>query len=155
MKYLYILQCQNFFKVGISKDLKNRIDVISNASPFEVKLIYSIEFTNDDDHKTAEKIAHQRLKDLGLHQRLEWFHGDVNTIIEICKDAEKVAKHKDRLRRNLLQNKALHALKLFRLDVVKDLTGIGNERITELLNGSEFSALELLKINTLWESING
>lgn len=40
---LYVLQCQDFFKVGISKFFDHRLSTISNATPFDVDVVHVIE----------------------------------------------------------------------------------------------------------------
>jgi hypothetical protein len=153
--HLYVFQCQQFFKVGFSSHLQDRLNIISNATPFDVKIVHSISFEGYGDHKTAEKIAHQHLIDLGLHERLEWFHGEKDVIISICESAAEIAKHEGRLRSSRAKERAMHALKICRIDAICDLAKIQEPRIIELLNGAHMQKHEVLKINTMWELIYG
>ena len=49
----------------------------------------------------------------------------------------------------------MHALRYASLMLLENLTGISQERIIEVSGGSKLQEHELLKINTLWEPING
>jgi hypothetical protein len=152
---LYVLQCEEFFKVGISKTLASRFSTISNATPFSVDVVHVIDFELHEDTKTAEKIAHQQLLDSGQHVKLEWFKGPKLTVIQVCEQAAEIAKHKGRLRKSTIEAKAMHILAICKSDVVEKLTGIPHDRIIDVLGGSQMQEHELLKINTLWDQING
>ena len=152
---LYVLKCEDFFKVGISKVFDHRFNTISNATPFAVDVVHVIEFESHTDTKTAERIAHQQLFDMGQHVRLEWFKGPKSTVIQVCEDAAGISKHKGRLRKSTIEAKAMNMLAICKPDVVEKLTGVSQDRIIEVLSGSKMQEHELLKINTLWEPING
>lgn len=152
---LYVLQCEDFFKVGISKVFDYRFNTISNATPFSVDVVHVIDFEIHADTKMAERIAHQQLSDMGHHAKLEWFKGPKSTVIQICEQAAEIAKHKGRLRELTIEAKAMHMLAICKPDVVENLTGISQERIIEVSGGSKLQEHELLKINALWEPING
>lgn len=92
---------------------------------------------------------------MGHHAKLEWFKGPKSTVIQICEQAAEIAKHKGRLRKLTIEAKAMHMLAICKPDVVENLTGISQERIIEVSGGSKLQEHELLKINTLWEPING
>ena len=153
--HLYVFQCQQFFKVGISAHLDNRLNMISNATPFDVKVVHSISFDGYGDHRTAEKLAHQHLIDMGLHERLEWFNGEKDVIVRICDSAAEIAKHEGRLRSTRAKERAMHALRICRTDAIVDLSKIQEPRIIEILNGSHMHKHEMLRINTMWELIHG
>lgn len=152
---LYVLQCEDFFKVGISKVFDYRFNTISNATPFSVDVVHVIDFELHADTKIAERIAHQQLFDMGQHIRLEWFKGPKSTVIQVCEQAAKIAKHEGRLRKLTIEAKAMHMLAICKPNVIENLTGILQERIIEVSGGSKLQEHELLKINTLWEPING
>lgn len=152
---LYVLQCEDFFKVGISKVFDYRFNTISNATPFSVDVVHVIDFEIHADTKMAERIAHQQLFDMGQHVRLEWFKGPKSILIQVCEQAAEIAKHKGRLRKSTIEAKAMHMLAICKPDVVENLTGVSQDRIIEILNGSKMQEHELLKINTLWEPSNG
>ena len=152
---LYVLQCEDFFKVGISKALDSRLNTISNATPFDVDIVHVIEFDDHADTKTAERIAHQQLLDMGHHAKLEWFRGPKGTVLQVCEQAAEIAKHQGRLRRSTIEAKAMHMLAICKPDVVENLTGVSQDRIIEIFGGSKMQKHELLKINTLWEPFNG
>lgn len=66
-----------------------------------------------------------------------------------------IAKNKGRLRKTTIESKAMHMLAICKPDVVEKLTGVSQDRIIEVLGGSKLQEHELLRINTLWEPING
>lgn len=152
---LYILQCQEFYKVGVSKDFETRIKSISTSNPFEITIVHTIDFDLSQDAKIAEKIAHQQLFDMGLHVKLEWFKGEKDVIIEVCESSARVAKNKERLRSNRMQEKHRHLLKMLRSDIVVDLTQISEKRLAEILDGSNMKSHEIVRMNTLLEKIHG
>ena len=152
---LYVLQCEDFYKVGISKFFDQRFNTISNATPFDVDVVRVIEFESHTDTKMAERIAHQQLFDMGQHVRLEWFKGPKSTVLQVCEQAAEIAKNKGRLRKTTIESKAMHMLAICKPDVVENLTAVSQDRIIEILGGSKMQEHELLKINTLWEPFNG
>jgi len=152
---LYVLQCEDFFKVGISLVFDYRFNTISNATPFPIDVVHVIDFEIHADTKMAEKIAHQQLFDMGHHVKLEWFKGPKSIVIQVCEQAAEIAKHKGRLRKSTIEAKAMHMLAICKPDVVEKLTGVSQDRIIEILGGSKMQEHELLKINTLWEPFNG
>lgn len=152
---LYVLQCEDFFKVGISMVFDYRFNTISNATPFPIDVVHVIDFEIHADTKMAEKISHQQLFDMGHHVKLEWFKGPKSIVIQVCEQAAEIAKHKGRLRKSTIEAKAMHMLAICKPDVVENLTGVSQDRIIEILGGSKMQEHELLKINTLWEPFNG
>ena len=150
---LYVIQCQKFYKVGITKTLEKRVKEISSGTPFDYVLVDAIPFDSLSDAKTAEKIAHEHLTELGWHYRYEWFTGDADVIQEICRIAQDVATDRNRLRSDRLKQKAQHFLKIVKPEVVHEMTKIPKSRIQELLHGSKMLNSEAKKIQTLWENL--
>ena len=83
-EYLYLLECEQYYKIGISNNPKNRFTAIRTANPFEVKPVMCI-FTYDRKKtKQLEKMLHSRFKI--IQHRNEWFYKS-DEIIELinCK----------------------------------------------------------------------
>lgn len=153
--FLYILRCEDAFKVGISIDPNIRIKSIATSTPFEVHVIHTIEIDGRDDARIAEKIAHQQMTDLGMHIKLEWFRGEQSEIVQICESAAHVARHEGRIYRKSAEKKARHIAKIVRHEVVSEMIGISEERLSEISGGSKLIPHETMRLNTLWGEING
>jgi len=80
--YLYLIKCQQFYKIGIANDVESRLAQLSTGNPFplEVEIIY--EFENAE---VVERAIHQRYKNVRQHG--EWFSLDYDAkqnIHSIC-----------------------------------------------------------------------
>jgi hypothetical protein len=70
-EYLYLLECEQYYKIGISNNPKIRFTSIRTANPFEVKPVMCI-FTYDRKKtKQLESMLHSRFK--RMQHRNEWF----------------------------------------------------------------------------------
>ena len=70
-EYLYLLECEQYYKIGISNNPKMRFTAIRTANPYEVKPIMCI-FTYDRKKtKQLESMLHSRFKK--IQHRNEWF----------------------------------------------------------------------------------
>lgn len=81
-QYLYIIKCQEYFKIGVANDVESRLAQLSTGNPFplEVQVIY--EFENAE---SIEKALHQRYKENRV--RGEWFrlgYEDLKNIHSVC-----------------------------------------------------------------------
>lgn len=68
MQYLYLIKCQQFYKIGIANDVQNRLAQLSTGNPFdlEVLAVYGFESAN-----AVEAAIHQRYS--AVRKRGEWF----------------------------------------------------------------------------------
>lgn len=66
--YIYLIQCGDYHKVGITERLGSRIVNYRVSNPYDVNLIL---FVDREDYKEVEKQIHKRFKDF-IH-RGEWF----------------------------------------------------------------------------------
>ena len=147
--YLYILQCESFYKVGISYGTDVRIETMSTGNPFEIKLLHSICFEHRADCKTAEKLAHTELIERGLHHKLEWFKGTIDEILEVCSEASRIASHVNRIRNDQKRLIALHLIDIAKQGLVSSVAGISEQRIADIVKNKRMTNLELAKINSL------
>jgi len=80
--YIYIVSCNfetlrvkrlkhEFFKIGITKNVKKRVMGIQNGCPILVKLVLSIELKNEKEAREIEAVLHKKFQ----KQRMmgEWF----------------------------------------------------------------------------------
>lgn len=70
---LYLFRCENFMKVGVSDNPEFRLAQINSASPLDTYIEKSIKMPNRSLAFDFEKMLHERLKQLGLHIKNEWF----------------------------------------------------------------------------------
>ncbi len=78
---LYLVKCEQYYKIGVAANLNNCLNTMRNANPFEIKLVDSV-FTQD--FKEIELKLHNRFA-AQLH-RNEWFllnEDDIEGIIEL------------------------------------------------------------------------
>lgn len=69
--YLLRIQGTDYFKVGISADVEQRLAGFRTGMPFDIDLIHS--YTQSDALETEQSI-HRMLS--GMHVRREWFQGE-------------------------------------------------------------------------------
>ena len=67
-KFVYIIKCGQFFKVGITSNIRKRVSSIKSANPFPIVLIGSRYSVNA---KSLEKELHKELKQHLVHG--EWY----------------------------------------------------------------------------------
>ena len=69
--YLYLLECEKYYKIGISNNPKQRFTAIRTANPFEVKPVLCIYTYDSNKTRKLEKFFHSRF--IILQHRNEWF----------------------------------------------------------------------------------
>lgn len=77
-RYIYLIKCLEYTKIGITNNIKNRFESISTSTPFETEILFAIGVQNSEYH---EKYLHQYFQD--KHQKGEWFklnQDDINWI---------------------------------------------------------------------------
>lgn len=67
-QYLYLIQCQQFYKIGIANDVESRLAQLSTGNPFELKVLAVYGFANAE---IVERAIHQRFAN--SRARGEWF----------------------------------------------------------------------------------
>ena len=78
MQYLYLIKCQQFYKIGIANNVETRLAQLSTGNPYplEVEIIYAFE-----NAEVVERAIHQRYKE--TRQRGEWFSLDYDALKNI------------------------------------------------------------------------
>jgi hypothetical protein len=66
--YVYLLECQGFYKIGITRNVVERLKACQTGNPFEIKLVY---YDFCSRARTVEGILHALFKDKNV--RGEWF----------------------------------------------------------------------------------
>jgi hypothetical protein len=83
-EYLYLLECEGFYKIGISNNPKLRFCAIRTANPFEVKPVLCIWSYDRSIIALKEKYLHNKF--IKLNHRNEWFKksNDIKLAILSC-----------------------------------------------------------------------
>lgn len=68
VNYLYLLKCNEYYKIGVSDNIQCRIDALQTGNPYKISLKYK--WLPKDAYR-AEKIIHEVLKH--KNHRSEWF----------------------------------------------------------------------------------
>ena len=94
-KILYIVQCGEFFKIGItSRTVEKRIAHMKTGNPFPIDIVW--ESQRNELVSVLEREYHQILKDRGKHHEGEWFNLSINDIENIQRwVAEDIALHSE------------------------------------------------------------
>lgn len=82
MQYLYLIKCQQYFKIGVANDVESRLAQLSTGNPFllEVEIVYEF-----DNAEIVERVIHQKLKNKRV--RGEWFelsYDDTTELHKLC-----------------------------------------------------------------------
>lgn len=83
MQYIYLIECQGYYKIGVATDVGNRVSQMATGNPFEMSVVSVYEFGNAD---VVEKSIHQRFSEKRL--RGEWFLLSAEEVVEfthICR----------------------------------------------------------------------
>jgi hypothetical protein len=68
MQHLYLIKCQQFYKIGIANDVESRLAQLSTGNPFELEVLAVYGFANAEP---VERAIHQRFSN--NRKRGEWF----------------------------------------------------------------------------------
>lgn len=85
-KYIYVLECMGFYKIGYAYDVKSRINSMQAGSPFILNHIFSEKVWNPRD---AESRLHKILSDYKV--RGEWFKLPKELVDSIVLDLKNYA----------------------------------------------------------------
>lgn len=82
MQKLYLIECQEFFKIGIANDVLRRLESLATGNPFELRLVAIYGYENA---QIVEAALHQRFS--AQRVRGEWFKlndDDLNNFHMLC-----------------------------------------------------------------------
>jgi hypothetical protein len=176
---LYLFKMQGFVKVGVSDNPEARAKQIENSSPFSVSIEKVVLLPKKSIAFELESKVHRKLKELGMHIKLEWFCCDIATaekvIIDSLKEINKEKKTRKKSKLMMAEEK-INAKKA-KLDKLKNLSSklqallvleqtnqqaLSNKRTNEMLkqamlSGGSNSLIKLLetRIETMKGKLNG
>lgn len=78
MPYVYLLKCNEFYKIGIATDVQTRLASLQTGNPFRIDVVVSYEFPTAN---AVEAALHQKFK--AKQKNLEWFGLTENDIAEL------------------------------------------------------------------------
>lgn len=82
MQYLYLIKCQQFYKIGIANDVQSRLAQLSTGNPFDLEVLAVYGFENAEP---VERAIHQKFAN--SRRRGEWFELDNSQVYifgQIC-----------------------------------------------------------------------
>lgn len=82
MSYLYVIQCNEFYKVGIASDVAARVASLQTGNPYPLQVVAYYEF---DNATPVEQSLHQCFAE--QWQSGEWYklgNGDLDKINSVC-----------------------------------------------------------------------
>jgi hypothetical protein len=80
--FIYMVEVNNFYKIGVTQDIRSRLGALQNASPIDVQFLYLFKF---DYAYKIERILHNHFK--RQRRRGEWFEftpTDICDFMNIC-----------------------------------------------------------------------
>jgi len=83
MQYLYLIKCQQFYKIGVANDVKSRLAQLATGNPFDMQTIAIYAF---DNASVVEASLHQAFA--GLRKKGEWFQlleGEIDDFNLACR----------------------------------------------------------------------
>ena len=97
-KWIYVLQCGVYNKIGISNDPLRRIPELEKKTGLEIKLLYLAK-ANHGRTIDTETIIHHDLKHINIpipyktkQVSREWFYGDLSEMLEVISKYAEVKK---------------------------------------------------------------
>ena len=87
MQSLYVVQCGDFFKIGVSSDIKRRLIDLQLANPITLRIVY--ETPKLKDAKRIERYWHEQLDRKSISG--EWFALDSLELQRIVSETPKMA----------------------------------------------------------------
>jgi hypothetical protein len=81
-QFLYLVKCQQYHKIGIANDMRNRLAQLSTGNPFDLEVMALYGF---DNAAPVEAAIHQRFSK--IRRRGEWFEmgeKDISDFHNIC-----------------------------------------------------------------------
>lgn len=83
MENLYLIKCNQFYKIGIANDIESRLASLQTGNPYMLGIEACFQFTNA---ASVEKALHQRFS--GVRTLGEWFElgeNDLDDFLTLCR----------------------------------------------------------------------
>lgn len=77
--YVYVFKCNEYYKIGVSKNVEKRLQQLNTQRPYEVCLIYKSSLI-EDPYKVKKQL-HKMFEDKRISQ--EWFELNISDIDDI------------------------------------------------------------------------
>jgi predicted GIY-YIG superfamily endonuclease len=82
MPYVYLIKCNEFYKIGVATDVQTRLAALQTGNPFRIDVVISYEFPTAN---AVEAALHQKFK--AKQKNLEWFNlteKDIAEFRQVC-----------------------------------------------------------------------
>lgn len=84
MQYLYLIECREFYKIGVANDVKSRLASLQTGNPIQLSIVTCFGFNNAE---VVEKSLHQRFE---LSRQIgEWFiltDTEIKLLFDLCRN---------------------------------------------------------------------
>lgn len=82
MQNLYLIKCQNFYKIGVAANVQDRLAQLATGNPFdlEVLAVFQFEYANSVESALHQRFSNERVR--GEWFELETHH--IDEIIQVC-----------------------------------------------------------------------
>jgi hypothetical protein len=78
-EFVYVMECETFIKVGITKNTESRLGTIRACNPYQVDLLLSFAVPLESRAVDIEKAIHTALKK--HHHNREWFKSSARALL--------------------------------------------------------------------------
>jgi len=88
---LYLIKCNQYYKIGCASDAQSRLASLQTGSPFDLELVAMYEFENAE---IVERALHQKFR--SRNKRGEWFDLDneaIGDLKSLCAMLDGIEKH--------------------------------------------------------------
>lgn len=77
--YVYVVRCNNYFKIGVAYNLDQRLNSLQNGNPYELELVAATQM-DKEVAKAIELKLHEALADRKIMR--EWFELETQELVE-------------------------------------------------------------------------
>lgn len=90
-RYVYVLKCHKFYKIGIATDIKKRMSSLQIGNPYQITLVEKYKIPPEKCLYFEQEI-HRVLRGCRKHVRGEWFTlGD--EVLDVIKNRFKLVEN--------------------------------------------------------------
>ncbi len=155
MKEIYIMECDGFYKVGVSQDVKKRQKQLQIGNGKKIKVLYSS--NKCINAFEVENLIHKKYKTYQTTN--EWFKCDLETVLSIISTIEEFieykneceCKYENKNHKKIAFTDSIKSLEFEKLLISKENNDI-EQLIFDILSGTRKSELSKLIIRTHGEN---
>lgn len=92
MSNVYMIQCEDYVKIGMSSNIKARLDSLQTANPFRLQVLDFIYCGSSKAANWLESVFHQDLSSHRVNTKSEWFDYNEEVIVYFTKAKQRYPK---------------------------------------------------------------